>query len=40
MCVWFGFSLIGMVRGLFFLKVRGMKMSNPCMVQIMGGRGY
>lgn len=39
-CIWFGFSLVGVERGLFFLEVRGMKMSNPCMVQIMGGQGY
>lgn len=39
-CICFGFSLVGVERGLFSLKVRGMKMSNPCMVQIMGGQGY
>lgn len=39
-CIWIGFSLVAVDRGLFFPKVGGMKINNLCMVQIMGGRVY
>lgn len=40
MCSWFGFSPVGMERGLFFLKAGGMKMSNLGIVHLVWGNGY
>jgi len=40
MCSWFGFSEVGVERGLFFLKAGAMKMSNLGTVQMVWGSGY
>lgn len=39
-CSWFGFSQVGVERGLFFPGAGGMKMSNLGTVQIVWGSGY
>lgn len=39
-CSWFGFSQVGVERGLFFPGAGGMKMSNLGTLQIVWGSGY